>query len=192
MNMNRLSVWALALVMAGTAGAAMAQNQPGGQRQRGQGQNGQPGQPGQGRQRGNFDPAAARERMLNGIKERLGATDEEWKVLQPKIEKVMASQRDGRTGGFGGGRGGRGGDRGGNTNANAAPAEQSAVAKASADLRAALDDKTTSPEEITKRLTAYREAREKSRADRAAAQKELKDVLSARQEAVLVNSGLLD
>ena len=185
MKTNRLSIWALALVMAGTAGAAMAQNQPGQGRQRGQN-----GQNGQGRQRGNFDPAAIRERMLNGIKERLGATDEEWKVLQPKIEKVMATQRDGRTGGFG--RGGRGGDRGGN-NTNAAPAgEQSAVAKASADLRAALDDKTTSAEEITKRLTALREAREKARADRAAAQKELKDVLSARQEAVLVSSGLLD
>ena len=191
MKMNRLSIWALALVMAGTAGSAFAQNQPG-QQGRQRGQNGQNGQNGQGRQRGNFDPAAMRERMMNGIKERLGATDEEWKVLQPKIEKVMTAQRDSRgTGGFG--RGGRGGDRGGNNNTNAAPqGEQSAVAKASADLRAALDDKSTSAEEITKRLTALRDAREKARADRAAAQKELKDVLSARQEAVLVNSGILD
>src|SRR3954471_6899566 len=130
MKTNRLSMWGLALVMAGKAGAARAQDQqPGGQRQRGQrgqaqGQNGQA--QGQRGQRGNFDPAAMRERMLNGIKERLGATDEEWKVLQPKIEKVMTAQRDSRTTG---GRGGRGGDRGGNTT-NAAPAgEQSAVAK---------------------------------------------------------------
>jgi hypothetical protein len=195
MKTNRLGVWALALVMAGTAGVAMAQDQAGGQRQRGQrgqnngGQPGQPGQPGQRGQRGNFDPAAMRERYMNGIKERLGATDDEWKVLQPKIEKVMAA-RDSRGGGFTGGRSGR--DRGGSSNTNAAAGEQSAVAKASADLRAALEDKSMSAEEITKRLTAYREAREKSRADRAAAQKELKDVLSARQEAVLVSSGLLD
>jgi len=150
MKMNRLSIWALALVMAGTAGSAFAQNQPG-QQGRQRGQNGQNGQNGQGRQRGNFDPAAMRERMMNGIKERLGATDEEWKVLQPKIEKVMTAQRDSRgTGGFGRTRGGdRGGDRGGNTNA-APQGEQSAVAKASADLRAALDDKSTSAEEISR------------------------------------------
>src|SRR5689334_11551564 len=159
MKMNRLSVWALSLVMAGTAGAAMAQDQAGGQRQRGQrgqnnGQNnGQNG--GQGGQRGNFGPAGMRQRYRNSIKEGLGATDEEWKVLQPKIEKVMASRDTGR-GGFTGGRGGR--DRGGNNNnTNAAAGEQSATAKASADLRAALDDKSTSAEEITKRLTAYRE-----------------------------------
>jgi hypothetical protein len=193
MKTNRLSIWALALVIAGTAGVAVAQDQAGGQRQRGQrgqgqGQPGQPGQPGQGRQRGNYDPAQARERMLNGIKERLGATDEEWKVLQPKVEKVMTAQRDSRGDR---GRSGRGGDRGGSSNAQG-QGEQSPVAKASADLRAALDDKSTSAEEITKRLTALREAREKSRADRVAAQKELKDVLSARQEAVLVTSGLLD
>jgi hypothetical protein len=193
MKTNRLSIWALAMVIAGTTGAAMAQDQAGGQRQRGQrgqGQNNGQNNGQQRGQRGNFDPAAMRERMMNGIKERLGATDEEWKVLQPKIEKVMTAQRDGRGGGFTGGRGGR--DRGGNNNTNAAAGEQSAVAKASADLRAALEDKSMSAEEITRRLTVYREAREKSRADRAAAQKELKDVLSARQEAVLVSSGLLD
>jgi hypothetical protein len=66
------------------------------------------------------------------------------------------------------------------------------VGKAQADLRAALDDKSTSPEEINKRLAALREAREKARADRTAAQKELKEVLSARQEAVLVSMGMLE
>src|SRR5689334_16497116 len=50
----------------------------------------------------NRDPAAFRERMMNGIKERMAATDDEWKVLQPKIEKVMTAQRNARGGGFGG------------------------------------------------------------------------------------------
>src|SRR5258705_7103323 len=66
------------------------------------------------RQRGNFDPAQARERFMTQIKERLGASDDEWKVLQPKLEKVMTAQRESRggVGGFGGGRGGRGGGGG--------------------------------------------------------------------------------
>jgi hypothetical protein len=193
MKVNRLGVLSAALMMVVVAGSALAQDQTGNRRQRGQGQ-GQPGQPGQqgqqGRQR--FDPAQFREQMMTRLKERLGATDEEWKVLQPKVEKVMASQRDGRGGGGPGGRSGR--TRGGD---NQQPqqqqqGEQSAVSKAAAELRAAVEDKATSPEEITRRLTAYRDAREKSRADRAAAQKELRELLSARQEAVLVSSGLLD
>jgi hypothetical protein len=185
MKANRFSVLVVALSMLGVSGAAMAQDQNGNRRQRGQDQQGQ-----QGRQRGG-DPAQFREQMMNRYKERLGATDEEWKVLQPKIEKVMASQRDGRGGGSPGGRGGR--DRGGDQqNAQRTDREQSAVSKAAAELRAAIEDKSTSADDITKKLAAYREAREKSRADRAAAQKELREVLSARQEAVLVSSGLLD
>ncbi|HEY7115848.1 MAG TPA: hypothetical protein VH475_04625, partial [Tepidisphaeraceae bacterium] len=70
--------------------------------------------------------------------------------------------------------------------------EQTAVAKAAAELRAAIDDKSTSPEDINKKLAALRDAREKARAELQAAQKELKDVLSARQEAVLVSSGMLE
>src|SRR5436190_17070221 len=62
---------------------------------------------------GNFDPAQARQMMMDRLKEQLGASDDEWKVLQPKVEKVMDSRRDAQTGGGGlgflGGGGGRGG-----------------------------------------------------------------------------------
>src|SRR5258706_10398314 len=59
--------------------------------------------------RGNFDPAQMRERYMNSIKEQLKADDDEWKVLSPKIEKLMTAQRDTRgAGGFRGGRPGRG------------------------------------------------------------------------------------
>jgi len=50
---------------------------------------GQAGPWGQAGPRGNFDPAQFRQRMDERMKEALGATDEEWKVLQPKIEKVQ-------------------------------------------------------------------------------------------------------
>jgi len=134
--------------------------------------------------RGNFDPAQMRERFMNNIKEQLKATDDEWKVLQPKIEKVMTAQRDAR-GGFGGfGRrpGGGGGDNQPTTE----------VGKASADLRAALENGDTPADTLAKKLATLREAREKARAEVQAAQKELKEVLTQRQEAVLVTNGMLE
>jgi hypothetical protein len=136
--------------------------------------------------RGNFDPAQMRERYMNSIKEQLKADDDEWKVLSPKIEKLMTAQRDARAGG-GGFRGGRPGGGGGADNQPTTP-----VAKASADLRTALENKDTPAEDIAKRLAALREARDKARADLAAVQKELKEVLTQRQEAVLVTMGMLE
>jgi hypothetical protein len=135
--------------------------------------------------RGNFDPAQMRERFMNNIKEQLGAADDEWQVLQPKIEQVMAAQRTGRGGAFAGAMGrGRGGDR---------PAEQeTAVQTASRELRTALENRNASAEELGRKLAALREAREKARLELAAAQKELKELVTVRQEAQLVSLGLLD
>ena len=31
--------------------------------------------------------------MMNSLKERLDAKDDEWQVLQPKLEKLMTAQR---------------------------------------------------------------------------------------------------
>ena len=137
------------------------------------------------------DRGQFRERFEQMMKERLGTTDEEWKVLQPKIEKVQTAQRNSR-GGFGGfgGRGGGGG--GGNRDRGADSENASPVQKAQRELSTALENKDTPAEEISKKLTALREAREKGRAELAAAQKELKEVLTARQEAVLVTFGMLE
>jgi hypothetical protein len=136
----------------------------------------------QGGRRGNFDPAQFREQRLNRVKEQLGANDDEWKVLQPKISKVMEVQMQS----FGGGGFGRGG-RGGGDNQPTTP-----VARASAELRTTLENKDAPADEIAKKLTALREAREKARAELQAAQKELKEVLTQRQEAVLVTNGMLE
>lgn len=142
----------------------------------------------------NFDPAQMRERMMNNMKEQLGASDDEWKVLTPKVEKVMTAQRDSRGGfgGFGGGRrGGPGGDRGaGGDRGSDRP--QSKVAQAQDELRTTLDNKSASADEISKKLTAYREAREKAREELKAAQKELKELVTQRQEATLVMMGMLE
>jgi hypothetical protein len=135
------------------------------------------------------------ERFNTMLKEQLGTTEDEWKVLQPKIEKVMTARRNtgGGGGGFPGGRGGGGGGRGRDGGGGGgSDADQSPVNKASRDLRTALENKDTPAEEITKRLTALREAREKARAELTSAQKELKEVLTQRQEAVLVTFGMLE
>ncbi len=136
----------------------------------------------------NAQQGGGREQFMTRLKERLGATDDEWKVLQPKIEKVNTARRS-SFGGFGGGGGRRGGNNG---DAAATPTEQSPVQKASADLRTALENKDAPAEDIAKKLAALREAREKARAEVTAAQKELKEVLTQRQEAVLVTFGMLD
>ena len=128
-----------------------------------------------------------RQRFADRLKEDLGATDDEMKVIQPKLEKLMMARRD--AGGFGmfGTRGGRGGDRGGDSNETLSPAQQ-----ASNDLRQTLENKSATAEEIAAKLKALREARAKAREAVAAAQKELKEVLTQRQEAVLVNMGTLE
>ena len=63
-----------------------------------------------GRRRG--DPAQMRERMLNNVKEQMGVSEDEWKALAPKVEKVVTLQHDLRSASgmdrFSGGPGGRG------------------------------------------------------------------------------------
>jgi len=116
------------------------------------------------------------------------------------LEKVMDSQRDARAGGrggfgggFGGRRGGQGGAGGGAT-AGATPSTQpvSAVAKAQADLKAAIDNKDTPPAELASKLATLRDAKEKAKSDLVTTQKSLKELLTQRQEAILVNMGMLD
>jgi hypothetical protein len=186
MKASRIGAALVAIVLlTGMSSSAFAQAAGG---QRGQGNNN-----GGGRQRGGnngqpFDPAAMRERYLTQLKEQLGSPEEEWKLLQPKLDKVLTVQRETRSsrGGFGGR------TRGGNDQAAQPTQPQSAVAAASEDLRKAVADKSTPAEDLSKKITALREAKEKAKADLAAAQKELRELLSARQEAVLITNGILD
>jgi hypothetical protein len=147
----------------------------------------QPNQP-QGRgNRGNFDPQQARQRMEDRLKEQLGVSDDEWKALQPKVEKVMDAQRDAM-----GGRGmGRGGRRGGDPNASPT-APTTPVQEKARELQSVLDNKDAKPEEIKSALSAYRDARTKARADLSKAQDELRELLTNRQESVLVMMGMLE
>jgi hypothetical protein len=131
-----------------------------------------------------------RQQMTERLKQALGVTDEEWKVLEPKIEKVQAAARQSRGGmGFMGGR--RGGARPG-AEADANRPAPTDVEKKAQDLQKVLENKEAKPEEIKAALTALREARAKARQELENAQKQLREVLTLRQEAQLVMRGMLD
>ena len=130
-----------------------------------------------------------RQQMEERLKQELGVTDDEWKVLQPKVEKVQELQRAtfaGRGAFFRRGRGGP--DR----SADPSQPPPSAVEQKADALQKVLDNKDAKPEEIKAALTAYRESRAQARADLTKAQDELRDLLTARQESVLVMAGMLE
>lgn len=127
------------------------------------------------------------------VKTALGTTDEEWKVLQPKVEKVQTLARQARGGmGMMGGRMGRGGPggRGGDTAAENAPTTD--MEKKAADLQKVIQNKEAKPDEIASALKAYRAARVTAREELVKAQKDLQELVTPRQEAVLVSMGLLE
>ena len=181
----KAAIATVALTMAGASTLTLAQDggNPGGDR----GGDRQPG--GDRGQRGNFDPAEWQKRMMERFKEQLKAPDDEWAVIQPKLEKVMTAQREARAGGMFGGRGGRGGPGGPGGDQQQ---DTSALGVASRELRTALENENTSGEELDKKLAAFREARAKAQANLEAARKDLKEILSPRQEASLVMIGILE
>lgn len=159
------------------------------------------------------------QRMNDRLKTALQASDDEWAIIQPLLEKVQTAQRAtmaGRFGGFGGGRrggfGGNGGGNGGNgggyggngggngpnggnggqgggTQGNRPARFDSPEAEA---LRTALASDSTSPDEIKAKLQALRDARKKAAGDLEQARQDLTKVLTLRQEATLVQMGILD
>ena len=65
-------------------------------------------------QGGNFDPAQAQQRMMERYKEQFAVTnDDEWKVMEPRIQKVMDARREVGMGGAGRALSSRGGAGGG-------------------------------------------------------------------------------
>jgi hypothetical protein len=134
------------------------------------------------------DRAARHQERLDRVKEALAVTDEEWKALQPKVDRVMTLSMQLQMASMGfGGRGGRGG-RGGEN----APAPTSDLAQKAEALRNVLEQKDSKAEEVAAKLKAYREARVAARQELGKAQAALIELLTPRQEAALVSRGLLE
>ena len=150
------------------------------------------------------DPAQMQRMMTERMKAQLGAGDKEWKVIQPRLQKVMNLSRQVNASGRGmmfagrrqpGGPGMRGQDVGQRARPGTADRpqrEQSAVGKATQELQEVLRSETAKPGQIKAKLKALRTAKVKAKKDLAAAQKELKQSLTVKQEAILVLSGYLN
>ncbi len=150
---------------------------------------------------GNFDPAQFQQRMMDRYKEALEVkSDDEWKIISERIEKVSTIQRELRSGrgGFGGpggfrNRGGNNGgdqaaaDAGGRQNRGGFGGEPNPDVEA---LQKALEAKASS-EEIKGKLAKVRSSIKDKEANLVKAQDELRKVLSVRQEATAVLMGLL-
>lgn len=142
---------------------------------------------------GGFDPEQMRARMMERYRESLEVkNDDEWKVIEPRIQKVSDARRAmGAPGGFG--RGGFGGRRGGDQGGDRGDRRGGFFGEPSPDaeaLQKALDAKA-STDEIKAKLAKYRESQKAKQAELTAAQEELRKVLSVRQEATAVMMGLL-
>lgn len=153
---------------------------------------------------GGFDPAQMQQRMMDRMREQLDVkSDDEWKLIQTRIEKVMAARRE--AGGMGMGMGGMMGPRRqqqqgqDNQNANAnnqqrrqrggmfGPQTPNPEAEA---LQKAIEAKA-GKEDIKAKLDAYRASMKTREAALEKAQADLQQVLSVNQEAQAVLMGLL-
>jgi len=114
-------------------------------------------------------------RAIESIKGQLGVSDEEWKVIKPRVEAVYNLVHPvPRFAGPG--------------NAPAA----SPVDRGRSELSGVLADKGASADQIKAKLTALRAAQLGANQELAKARQNLRQIMTLRQEAVLVLNGLLD
>lgn len=121
----------------------------------------------------------ARAQAEQQVKDALGANDDEWKVLKPKLEKVdeLTAQSGGGNPVFY-----RKVDR----------SNLPDVIKKRKALSELLANKDATTEQIARAMKEYREARAKAKEELAKAQKELKELLTINQEAQLVLKGMIE
>lgn len=131
-----------------------------------------------------FDPAQFQQRRLDNAKTDLGFTnDTEWSAVEPLVQKVLDAQREAFRGMFRRNRGGQGGDNGG------APASTGNTERDA--LQQAVDQNAPSAQ-IKAALDKYRTSQKTKQANLEQAENNLRQVLSQKQEAEAVLTGLLN
>jgi chromosome segregation ATPase len=113
-------------------------------------------------------------RAIEGIKKQLEVSDQEWLVVKPRVEAVYNRVHP--------------------ASRSAGPNTQPthAVERSRNELGRLLSNKEAKAEEIKAKLTAFRSAKEQERQELVKARASLRQLMTLRQEAVLVLSGLLD
>jgi 5-methylcytosine-specific restriction endonuclease McrBC regulatory subunit McrC len=143
-------------------------------------------------QRAQRDPAQMQTQRVNRYRELLEIkNDDEWKLLQPRIEKVLREQSEARV------RPDLGRNRRStSTDAAGTPATTNTTGRARLSNQDAEALKTASTsklskDEMTKRLQMFRAAQKAKEDALAKDQEELRKLLTVRQEAIAVLNGLL-
>jgi hypothetical protein len=106
------------------------------------------------------------------VQKKIGATDEEWKVIGPKLQKLTAARRA------------MSGDVG--------PVANAGLAQAQAELKTVLDDAKHTKAQVDEKIASVRKAREKARTELDEAQRDLIRLLTPTQQAIMVSLGHLD
>jgi hypothetical protein len=116
---------------------------------------------------------ANQRRAVDVYKDQLGVSDQEWQAIRPRVEAVVNLVQSIRqpTG-----------------NRSRAPADLERTAR---DLQELLRNEKAPVEQIKTKLSAYRAAREKADQELVKARNSLREILTPRQEALLVLNGLL-
>jgi hypothetical protein len=141
---------------------------------------------------GGFDFNAILQQQAERMRPTLAVTnDDEWNVISPRLVKVMQLRAEvglaglaNMGGGMMGGRGGGGGMRGFAALFGTADPAADALTKALGD--------NAPIAEVKAAMAKVREARKRKQAEMAKAQADLQAVVSIRQEAILLNDGLLE
>jgi hypothetical protein len=147
---------------------------------------------------GNRDPAQFMARIMERYRSQLVVTnDQEWKIIQQRIENVLQAERElrnaGQTGGNRGGTAnGKKGSRSSSGRMRGNPIAGSSTEPDSdvAALQKLVDSKAPSGE-IRSKLARVREMLKQKQMSLDTAREDLRSVLSARQEAIAVLIGLL-
>jgi len=112
--------------------------------------------------------------ILERLNRELGVSQEEWSVIEPRLVTVYRLAHTQPSSGKGDTEG------------------LASVTQRMNELRELLRNKEAKPEEIKAKLTALRVAKEKAVQELAKARQNLRQLMTLRQEAVLVLNGLLD
>jgi chromosome segregation ATPase len=115
-----------------------------------------------------------RRRAIEDLREQLSVPEQEWAVVKPRLEAVYNLRHPVPQAGPGNER------------------QRTEVQQRSAELSELLRNQEATTDRIKAGLSALRAAKERARQELAAAQQNLRQILTLRQEALLVLNGLLD